>query len=469
MNAAEISLSDLRARLAHHGQEHLLRFYETLEPAGKDRLLKDISRVDFSWLERVWQGERDDDADHAASQVEPYSDAIALDATDRADAIARGEAALQAGQVATLLVAGGSGSRLGFEGPKGNYPIGEVSGRTLFEIFCQRQRALGQRYGRGTNATPPLYLMTSPDNHQQTVDTFAENDNFGIPDDRLLIFCQGQAPTVDESGKLLLAAKDQLAWFANGNGGLFAAMKDGGAFDHMRQAGVESISYVQVDNALAMACDPRFVGYHLLRSAEFSSKAMPKVGPMEKVGNYAWVDGRLWIVEYFEISDELAHQRDPTGQLLFNYGNPGLFVWSRSFAERQANRSDLPFHKAHKKIPHLDAAGDTVSPDAPNGYKFECFALDTLADTDRTALIVCDREAEFAPVKNAEGVDSPATARALMTQLYRGWLQGAGVEVCGNPALEISPLFALDAQQLRAKLSVGPESLTTIKAPLYLR
>jgi UDP-N-acetylglucosamine/UDP-N-acetylgalactosamine diphosphorylase len=457
MSANGENLLALRARLAEHKQEHLLRFFDELDQTGKDRLLEDIARVDFAWLERVWRGEEKE----GEGLIEPYTDAIALDASDRAEAVSKGQSALAAGQVGTLLVAGGSGSRLGFDGPKGNFPIGEVSGRTLFEIFCQRQLALGQRFGQ----IPPLYLMTSPDNHQQTLDIFAENSNFGIPAERLLIFPQGEAPTVDESGKLLLGAKDQLAWFANGNGGLFAAMKDGGAFDHMREAGVVSISYVQVDNALALACDPRFVGYHLLRDAEFSSKAMPKAGPMEKVGNYAWVDGRLWIVEYFEISDALAHQRDDQGQLLFNYGNPGLFVWSRGFAERQASRLDLPYHKAHKKIPHLGDDGTMRSPESPNGYKFECFALDTLADTDRTALIVCEREAEFAPVKNASGVDSPDSARALMSTLYRGWLKGAGVEVLEGQVVEISPLFALDAEELKSKV---PPALPS-QGPLYLK
>jgi UDP-N-acetylglucosamine/UDP-N-acetylgalactosamine diphosphorylase len=438
---------ELYQRLAARGQAHILRFWDQLDASGRQQLAEQVAAVDLAWLERVY---RTSDQ-HRSQQIVPYDAVIRPGGAEDQEALRVGEEALRRGSVGTLLVAGGSGTRLGFEGPKGAFPLGAVSGRTLFQIHVERLLALGVRYG----TVPPLYLMTSPDNHQQTCALFAERRNFGLPAERLLIFPQGVAPAVDEAGKLLLASKSSLVLAANGNGGLFAALRDGGAFDHMRRCGISTISYIQVDNPLSLSCDPLFVGYHLLRESEFSCKAIPKVGPFERVGNYAQVDGRLGIVEYTEIPQELAAQRDERGELLFNYGNPGLFNWSRTFAEAQAARSDLPFHRAHKKVQHLDHAGNLVEPDAPNGYKFESFALDTLLVVERALLLACDRDAEFAPVKNAEGQDSPTSARALMTKLYRGWIERAGAVVEGNGAIEISARYALDADELASRLPAG--------------
>jgi len=362
-------------------------------------------------------------------------------------------------------VAGGQGTRLGFDGPKGAFPVGAVSGRTLYQIHAERLVALGRRYG----VVPPLYLMTSDANHDATVELFAAHDNFGLPDNRLLIFQQGLAPAVDESGRLLMDAKDHVVMSPNGNGGLFAALRESGALAQMTGLGVDVISYIQVDNPLSMSCDPLFVGHHLLADSAFSCKGIPKLDPAERVGIYALVRGRLRVVEYTELPASLAAQRDAAGELLYGLSNPGLFLWSRPFAEAQASREDLPFHKAHKKIPHLDPDGRLVEPDAPCGYKFEAFAMDTLPDAERSLVLWCDRDAEFAPVKNASGTDSPASARQLMTKLYAGWLRRAGATFSPTAEgaqinIEISPLYALDAEELAQRLPRPFE----VQADLYL-
>jgi len=270
---------------------------------------------------------------------------------------------------------------------------------------------------------------------------------------------------VDHAGRLLLDARDHIVMSPNGNGGLFAAMRDGGALAHMRDHGVDVISYIQVDNPLSLSGDPLFVGYHLLQGSHFSCKAIDKLSPQEKVGCYARVRGKLRIVEYTELSADLAGRRDADGQLLYGQSNPGLFVWSREFAESQAARQDLPFHKAHKKIPHLDPAGELVRPTEPCGYKFESFAMDTLPDAPTSLVLWCDRDAEFAPVKNATGNDSPDTARALMTRLYTGWIRQAGGRVVDDGArIEINPLYALDPAELARRLPAGFE----VTGDLYL-
>jgi UDP-N-acetylglucosamine/UDP-N-acetylgalactosamine diphosphorylase len=216
----------------------------------------------------------------------------------------------------------------------------------------------------------------------------------------------------------------------------------------MRRHGVDVISYIHVDNPLAQSCDPRFVGYHLLRESQYSCKALYKVEPEEKIGSFVLVDGRPRIVEYTLIPRELAYSKNAAGELAYGWGNPGFFLWSRAFAEAQADRKDLPVHKAHKKLAHVDAKGQKVSPQKPNGYKLEMFAMDTLPDAERVVILACDRAAEFAPVKNADGVDSAASARAMMTALARRWLEAAGAKVMGAPAIEISPLYALDGDDL---------------------
>jgi UDP-N-acetylglucosamine/UDP-N-acetylgalactosamine diphosphorylase len=439
-----------RSLLSKHGQEHVLRWFDSLSTDGKTRLLAQIASLDLPWLQRTFAKEL---PRVRPGDIAPYRDVIRPRRDPRQkEALSAGQQALRDGRVGTLLVAGGQGTRLGFDGPKGAFPIGAISGHTLYQLHAERQVALGRRFG----VVPPLYLMTSDANHDATCALFADNENFGVPADRILIFEQGLAPCVDEAGKLLLDARDHVAMSPNGNGGLFAAMRDGGAFAHMQQSGIDVISYIQVDNPLARACDPIFVGYHLLRESAFSCKSIDKIGPREKVGCYALVQGKLRVVEYTELPDELAELRDDEGELLYGQSNPGLFLWSRSFAETQASREDLPFHKAHKKIKHLDERGELVKPTTPCGYKFESFAMDTLSDAERSLIMWCDRDGEFAPVKNASGTDSPDSARRLMTRLFAGWIAEAGGAVERDDAqIEISPLHALDAEELGGKLPAG--------------
>lgn len=443
-----LTFEEAERKLAARGDGHVLRWFDSLSATGQQRLLEQIETLDLEWLDRVLAAPaRPADP----SRVTPLHGVLRGGDPADDEAQAAGCAALRAGRVACLLVAGGQGTRLGFDGPKGAYPIGAVSGRTLFELHVERLLGLGRRHG----VVPPLYVMTSPANHQATCALFAEQQRFGLAADRLLIFPQGEVPAVDQRGHLLLAARDRIAMAPDGNGGLFAALARSGALDDMAARGVEALSYVQVDNALAPSCDPRFVGHHLLRGAAFSCKAMPKRGAAENVGNFALVDGRPTIIEYTEIPEALATAVDARGELLFNWANPGLFVFSRAFVTAQAARTDLPFHLAHKKIPHLDERGALVTPKRPSGFKLESFALDTLPDAERVAIVDCERDAEFAPVKNAAGSDSPQSARALMTALYRRWIAAAGGALADDGQVEISARYAVDAEELAQRLPHG--------------
>ena len=448
-----------RARLCAHGQEHVLRFFDELDGPAQVKLLEQVEGLDLKWLGRVLGA---GEAAIRPEEIRPCDEIIRPGHAREAEALTMGRQALARGQVAVLLVAGGSGSRLGFHGPKGAFPLGPLSGKTLFQLHAEQLLAQGRRGG----ATPLLFLMTSAANDAETRRIWRDNGLFGLKEEGLFIFTQGEAPAVDEGGKLLLADRDRLVSAPNGNGGLFAALAHSGALERMRQGGIQCLSYVQVDNALSPSCDERFIGFHQLLGSDFSCKGISKRDPAEKVGSYAQVDGRLRIVEYYELPAALASAQGQDGALLYGLSNPGMFLWSRAFLERQAARQDLPYHRAHKKIPHLDARGGLVSPEEPNGYKLESFAMDTLPEAQRTVLLACDRQQEFAPVKNRQGQDSPETARELLMGLHRKWLLAAGATLKDPWAkVEISALYAADEAALKQRLPRG----FVVQGDLYLK
>jgi UDP-N-acetylglucosamine/UDP-N-acetylgalactosamine diphosphorylase len=317
--------------------------------------------------------------------------------------------------------------------------------------------------------------MTSPDNHEATVRYFDENGRFGLGDVRF--FVQGQMPAVDrETGKVLLADKDRVALSPDGHGGTVAALArrgpDGGpsCLDEMRGRGVETIFYFQVDNPLVQIADPVFLGHHRKAGAEMSFKVIEKIAPEEKLGVVVSVEGKPQVIEYSDLPRELAERRAPEGGLELWAGSIAVHLFDRAFVEQLAEGAELPFHRAVKKVPFLNAQGRAVEPEAPNAVKFERFIFDALPLARRWSLVETDRTREFEPLKNATGPDSPATVRQRMSDLFGGWLEFAGAKVLRRPdgsvpfGLEVSPLFALDAAELKAKVEPG----LTVDGPLYL-
>jgi UDP-N-acetylglucosamine/UDP-N-acetylgalactosamine diphosphorylase len=467
----------LVARLNRHGQGHLLSWWETLDEGDRACLVAEVESIDFDELERLVERHVGDDAaDVPAPERVAAIEVARLPRTD-AERVARrlvaevGAGALAAGEVGVVLVAGGSGTRLGFEGPKGTYPIGPVSKASLFQIHAEKVVALGRRYGRPV----PLYVMTSPENHGATARFFAEHGNFGL--DHVRLFVQGQMPAVDRaSGKVLLAEKGRVALSPDGHGGTLTALAapgPGGApscLDEMRERGVRTLFYFQVDNPLVQIADPAFLGLHRQAGAEMSFKVIEKVAPDEKLGVVVAVDGRPQVIEYSDLPPALAERRLPEGGLELWAGSIAVHVLERAFIERLAGGHALPFHRAIKKVPYVDEAGKRVTPDAPNAVKFERFIFDALPLAGRWTLVETDRAVEFEPLKNATGPDSPESVRRRMSDLFAGWLEGAGASVrrLGDGSvpfgIEISPLFALDSEELKAKLEPGLE----VEGPLYL-
>ena len=383
-----------------------------------------------------------------------------------------GELAISSGQVAVVIVAGGQGTRLGFDGPKGTYPIGPVSACSLFEIHAEKVAALGRRYDRAL----PLYVMTSPENDSATRAFFHQHKNFGL--EHVRFFVQGLMPAISaDSGEVLLASPGCVAMSPDGHGGTLAALASSGpagepsCLDEMRAAGINTLFYFQVDNPMVRIADPSFIGLHLQAKADVSFKVVEKVEPDEKVGVVVELEGRPEVIEYSDLPPELANLREPDGRLRLWAGSIAIHAFDRAFIERIVGGSELPFHRAIKKVKHLDDRGQLIIPDRPNAVKFERFIFDTLPLASRYTVVETDRKLEFEPLKNASGPDSPATVRQRMSDVFGGWLESVGANVTRRPdgsipfGIEISPLFALDEEELRGKIAPG----TTVEAPLLLR
>jgi len=401
-------------------------------------------------------------------RLEP-ADVITLNQRKKSDekAISLGEKALRAGKVGVCLVAGGQGSRLGFEGPKGCFPVTPVKNKSLFQLHAEKIRATAQKY----STTFPWYIMTSRSNHQTTIDFFEKHDYWGLDKKDVFFFMQEMIPAVDFDGKFLLETKYHLFESPNGHGGALKALWESGAVEDMKKRGIEYIFYFQVDNVLVQMCDPAFIGYHIMENARMSNKAVRKIRPEDRVGVFCKIDGKTGVVEYSDLDEESMYARTEKGELKFWAGSIAIHIIDVAFIEDEnKNGFKLPFHIAQKSIPYLDERGNLVKPREKNGYKFETFIFDALLDADKVCTIEVDRSKEFSAVKNRDGFESPQTAREDLMKNYARWLREAGIEVPMNKddlpvfPIEISPLFALNADDLKSKISLIPE----ITKPLYL-
>jgi UDP-N-acetylglucosamine/UDP-N-acetylgalactosamine diphosphorylase len=457
--------ADLINVLRPHRQEHLLAFWDELEAAQRDRLARQIQGIDLDLIASLYRGDVDQPDWAALSRRAEPPPALRLADRERGAAAAwgatpeqartRGIEALRAGRIGVLLTAGGQGSRLGFDKPKSLYKIGPLSGASLLQIHCEKVRAASRRYSKPVR----MYLMTSPVTHDDTVAFLKENNNFGLLDEELTVFCQGTMPAVDaETGKLLLEAKDSLFLSPDGHGGTVAALAASGAIDHMRSYGVEQLFYLQVDNPLAPVCDPEFIGHHLLAESELTSLAVAKTAADDKLGNFVMIDGRLQVIEYSDFPADVAKQTDSGGGLRFWAGSVAIHMFDRAFLERSLKLKDsLPFHVARKKAEFIDNRGKLVQPENPNALKFERFIFDLLPHAKRPIVLEYAEAESFAPLKNAPGEpkDTPEYVQRFMLDQHRRWLEAAGAKLAGGVKIEISPLFAVDAQQVAEIVSPG--------------
>lgn len=455
-----------KSRLAQFGQSQLLRWVEELSPAAQKQLFEQIETIDFPQLQSLVAGE-----DHAvdwgalsAKAVPPP--AVRLGQPDsrftESDARAAGERALEQGEVAMLLVAGGQGTRLGFDLPKGMFPIGPVSGRTLFQMVCDRLIAMSRRYGHDI----PLYIMTSPATDAATREYFESESGCGLAADQLNYFCQGQMPAVDaKSGQVLLNDKGEIALSPDGHGGIVTALAKSGCLAGAKQRGIKLFYYAQIDNPLAEICDPVLIGYHLLGRSELTTQVVKKRFAKEKVGNVVSIDGKVQIIEYSDLPDAVAQQTTAGGDLKLWAGNIAIHVFDLAFLEKVSSQADgLPFHRASKKVGYIDDKGRSVAPTEPNATKFERFVFDLLPLAANALVVEADAGRVFAPVKNADGaaVDTPELAKQAIVRLHREWLEAAGARVDDGVRVEIHPGWALDeaatCEKIRGELHITTDT-----------
>ncbi len=455
--------AELKTMAERHGQGHLFTWWDQLGEVERNQLLEQVASVDFPLLQSMTETLLGKSEEPAPVDLEPAPIIrVPIGSGSRAardEARERGEALLSTGLVAPLVVAGGQGTRLGFHGPKGAFPVGPLSGKCLFAFFAEKIMAAQKRYGN----TIPWYIMTSPANFQETRSFFSSNGYFGMQQEQIFFFVQGTLPAVDPAGKIFLASRSEISLSPDGHGGTLRALAASGALTDMERKGIREVSYFQVDNVLVKPLDPVFIGCHASAGAEMSSKVLRKSSPEEKVGVIGLKNGKLGVIEYSDLSREDMFAAEPDGELKYWAGSIAMHLFQVGFIRRlQDAQIRLPFHRADKKIPHIDSHGDLIAPEQPNGVKFETFIFDALEYAEHPVTLEVIRGEEFSPVKNARGADSPETAERDLMERFAGWLEQAGAKIPRNPdgslgvKIEISPLFAADAAELRERLPSPP-------------
>jgi len=453
---------EIRSRYRLAGQEHVLDHLSLLSDDERDALLLQLHSIEvenLSGLLEMALAEQKNLSEEA--EIQPFSKNVARVDNDSNDDLIQdahkiGLEAIRKGEVAALVLAGGQGTRLGFDGPKGMYDIGLPSGRTLFCMICERIQKLCQLADSAAAAAAsiPFYIMTSPLNHNDTVAYFEENVYFGLPPDSVHLFQQGMLPCLTDDGKIIMESAGKVAMAPDGNGGIYPSLLKSGMLDDMQNKGVKYLHVFSIDNALVKPADPIFIGYCISQGADCGNKVVWKAHAHEKVGVVAEKDGKPCVVEYSDITSEMAERTDESGRLAFGAGNICNHFYSLDFINNVIvpNLGSM-YHVARKKIPYYDDdKKETVTPTANNGMKLESFIFDVFPMSQQMAILDVPRSDEFAPVKNAPGSssDSPDTARAMISALSQKWVKDAGGNLVGNvnAICEVSPLVSFAGEGL---------------------
>lgn len=401
-----MTFEQAKAKLSGAGQEHLLRYYEELNEEQRENLLRQIEHLDMELPKMVEHGVKE-----AERGVLAPLGAITLDEIDkkRQSYETSGIQAIKKCKVGAVLLAGGQGTRLGLDGPKGMLNIGVDKELFLFERLVGNLMEVVEK----TGAWIPLFIMTSEKNNEDTVTFFKEKNYFGYDPRYVFFFVQQMAPSVSYEGKFYMEDKDKVSTSPNGNGGWFVSLVKAGLLDEVRKFGVDWLNVFAVDNVLQKIADPVFVGAVLENKCVCGAKVVAKADPNERVGVLCLEDGKPSIVEYYEMTDEIIHSRDGEGKLLYNFGVILNYLFQVDTLV-QIVEQNLPLHVVERKIPYINENGEYVKPEQPNGYKFETLVLDMIHLMDNCLSFEVERDKEFAPIKNATGVDSLESARNLM-------------------------------------------------------
>ena len=394
-------------KVKEFGQEHILKYYEELTEAEQAALLSQIEKTDFSVLTQI------ESAQAGAAERGKIQPIYVMKVDEIKEKEARfkeiGVEALKAGKIGAVLLAGGMGTRLGSDDPKGMYDIGLTKTLYIFECLVNNMMAVVNEVG----AWFPLYIMTSERNNESTVRFLEEKNFFGYNKDYVHFFTQEMAPASDYTGKAYMEEKGRIATSPNGNGGWFSSMERCGILDKVHESGVEYLNVFGVDNVLQKIYDPYFVGAVIDEKVAVGAKVISKNAPDERIGVMCLEDGRPSIIEYYELTDELMNAKDEKGKPAYEFGVILNYLFEVKALEEIAAKK-LPLHTVEKKINYLDEEGNLVKPEEPNGYKYENLILDMIQMLDTCLPYEVIRESEFAPIKNKTGIDSVESARELL-------------------------------------------------------
>lgn len=441
-------------KLKKYNQDHVLYFWNDLTDSEKDTLIYEISNIDQKKILKYYNRFKE----HKPQKLEPKTtDYLSIEQRyKQKDLKSIGENALKNNEVAFLTVAGGQGSRLGYDHPKGFFPISPIKNKSLFRIFAEKLLAYSEYYQNDFN----WYIMTSEFNYKDTIKYFKDNNYFNLNKKNVVFFKQGMFPTLNLDGKLILTKKNRLFLNPDGHGGILKALLKIGLLDEMQELGIKHLSYFQVDNPLVNMADPYFIGYHIKERSMVSSKVIAKKYPDEKLGAICKLNNINSVIEYSDLSDEDMNAKDKNGKLKYLMGSIAIHIFDIQFLMDFTKK--IPIHFAQKNIAGY-VFKDNKEPviDEMNGIKFETFVFDSIPLAERSVFFETERENEFYPLKNKKGLDSIATCQFGQSQLFFNWLKETGV--CSgkynDQKIEISPLFAPDVEIFLEKVMKKTDKL----------
>ncbi|MBR3697885.1 MAG: UTP--glucose-1-phosphate uridylyltransferase [Clostridia bacterium] len=407
-------IEDIKKKLKKYGQEHLFQKFDEMNDDQKAELLNQIETIDFDLMKDLYEKAKNP-VDFENITIEPieHVDKSKLTVAEREMYEKKGIEAIKYNKLAVVTMAGGQGTRLGHKGPKGTYIFDPEKKKSIFEALCDTLKEAVKKY----DTVITWYIMTSKENNEATINFFEKNNYFGYPKESVKFFIQGELPMISLNGKILMEENGYVKFAANGHGGTLSSMEKSGVIDEMKKNGIEWVFINGVDNVLVKPVDPLLIGMSIHNKVLGAVKSIEKTDPKEKVGVFCRKNKKVGVVEYTEISDEMAHLRDDYGSLVYGDANAIFHLYNIKGLEKVSSIS-LPYHTAIKKASYLDENGKKVIGNKPNAYKFEMFIFDSYEIFDDVVVLRVKREEEFAPIKNAEGQDSPETAR----KLYRDYV-----------------------------------------------
>ena len=410
-----MDIIEIERKIKKYHQEHLLDYYNSLKENDpkKKEFLNQLEKIDFELIDNLYKqtGKEEKKSEMKIEPIEYWDKERLGGKYDFYEMI--GKEAIKDGELAVVTMAGGQGTRLGHKGPKGTFDIGLDSHKSLFELLYDSIKEENKKYG----VNIPWFIMTSEENNQETIKFFEDNKYFGY-EKNIYFFVQGQLPMIDTEGKILIGENGLIKEAADGHGGVYESLVKSKMVDKMKELGIKWVFIGGVDNCLVRMVDPILMGLAIYKGVTAAGKSVVKANPQEKVGVFCRKNGRPYVIEYIDIDPKMAEEKDATGELLFGESHILCNLFSISAIERMG-KEPLPYHCAFKKATYLDKDGNKVVPDSPNAYKFEAFLFDAFGDLDDMVILRVKREEEFAPVKNATGVDSPETARQLYNNLHK--------------------------------------------------